>query len=446
MDLERIIRTISDKFGVSEEHRELGLEFLTSRFDTLNHTNVYKSLNDSVLESELQLFYYLNGSIAINTDDGPKTIESRKDLYLLRLWEMGIADKKKRSDMELFRLYRKISQRHSKKGDPSWGELIGQLGRTKYISKHLRRTITYDDVLKPLHALTRYMAGEVSVRLKNGKKKRIRKPEELPFLSVMDMYRRKDIRLIRLYKRVKEEQINNGGPSWLELERSAGRRREVVANIGRIAVSGDVTNRYEFDEYVSLLSHHALNMPMQGEHGTPTTEDILNLHVFSDAYRNSATKRGSDNLLEKIFSRVDQRAWKGRNPTSHQVAEMVFQQRTLVQKYGRAFTSRELDMIAGLKQYADRLESMMMGENTLTIGGFEKTIDSVSDMRLLISFPKRYQVTDVQTIRTGISLYYSSIGIKYYDLFDFAGARPRVVERYERPVTRADANPKLVAA
>ncbi len=450
MELEGIVARVCGKFKLGGEHCNIGLEFLLAgRMDYIVGHKVYRPLTEAVMEDELQFFYRLAGIIPVMTSEGPIAISSRKELSLLRAHQIGIIKKEKRFDTELFRLYRRVAERHRAGKGPSVGELIDQLGSAGYVRRRFRRSITYDDVLRPVDALSRYMAGEVPLAFKDGKKGgikdlRIRNFGHVRLLSRSSIYQRKDTRLIRVDKRVEAEH-KNGGPNWTGTLDHAGRMRGVAANLGRIAVSGDATGRYNFGEYVALLTYYALNMPLQGAAGGPTIEDILNLHEFSDAYKNTAKKRQSPTLLDRIFRGINSVAWKNRTPTARKAAEMVFQNSAVVKKYGRTFSSRQLDVIAVLKQYADRLEGFMLGEQPVNVCGLEKTISSIADMRFLVSFPTKFLVSEVQTMRTGVSKNASPMGIRYYDLLDAAGARPRVVEMYGRPITRTDANPRMAA-
>lgn len=449
MNLEELVGTVSDRFKVNEEHRKLGLDFLTSRLEWFSAHRSYHQIMHSIMMDELQLYYYLCGAIPIKTTEGLKTLNSREDLSLLRPSKIGVQSAENRFDNELFKLYRRVSWRSGKGLYLSWGKLIDQIGNDPFVRKHFKRQITYDDVVPPEIALARYMAGEVEISWRSGRRKIINSEKDLPLLSINSITKRGDLRLLRLYRRVEDDRVKKGGPNWIELVNRAGRMRNAVANLGSIVVGGDVTGKYTPQEHFELIRYKARTMPLQGEEGRPTVEDILNLHVFSDAYRNSQThlaKNKETSLLHEVFRRLAQLSFKKRAQTPRQAVDMVFRMPELVAKYGRVFTARQLDMIAGLKRYTDRFESYLAGGVPIRVSGVKKTIDSVAEMRLFISFSRSFHVRELQSIRTGITGRYLEIGLTYYDIFDIAGARPSVVKKYGRPVSRSDANPNLAKA
>ncbi|MBI2550493.1 hypothetical protein HYV83_04935 [Candidatus Woesearchaeota archaeon] len=430
------VDNLCSRLGIGEQHKASGYDFLTSRLESLVGHETYPAITQGIMEDELQLFYYLSGALPIRTEDGFKIISMREDLGLLRPFKLG-AITPKRTDNDLFRLYRRISERHRAKRGPSWSELIDSIGSAAAVARNLHRPITYDDVLAPVDALARYLGGIIPVRFKSGEEVRL-SLENLSILTRSGIRDSGDARLQRLYKRI-------GGADWYKHINLAGRKNVVEANIGRIVVGGDVRGTYELEEAIDLLKHTALSLPMEGEKGKPTLSDILALHVFPEGYKNLDSGRSVYSLPHDMFRRIYKRAKSSRAPTPHEVASSIFHSTALVRKYGRAFNVRQLDAIALLNQYVDRLESCMLGERPVTVNGLEKTLHSLQDMRFLAKSSKEFRVNPVQAIRKTVTEYQPELGIGYYDLFDLAGARQRVAEKYSRAVTRADANPALKA-
>ncbi len=436
------VDNLCSRLGIGAQHKASGYDFLTSRLESLVGHETYPAITQGIMEDELQLFYYLSGALQIRTEDGLKTIRTREDLGLLRPSKLGILLKKaKRTDNDLFRLYRRISERHSaKKGSlkgPSWSELIDSIGSAAAVARNLHRPITYDDVLAPADALARYLGGITPVRLKSGEEVRL-SLENLSILTRSGIRDSGDARLQRLYKKI-------GGADWYKHINLAGRKSIVEANVGRIIVGGDVRGTYELEEAINLLKYTALSLPMEGEPGKPTVSDILALHVFPDGYKNLDSGRSVYSLPHDMFRRIYKRARSNRAPTPREVASSIFHSTSLVRKYGRAFNAKQLGAIALLNQYADTLESCMLGDQPVTVNGLEKTVHSLQDMRFLAKSSKEFRVNPVQAIRRTVTEYQPGLGIGYYDLFDLAGARQRVAEKHGRAVTRADANPALKA-
>jgi len=441
MDLEGIVARVSEKFGVEPSYMELGHKFLESRVSEWEARNLYHHpVEDRYKEDELLLFYYMRGIVPIMQSDDEVRIRYISDLYLLRPWELGATTKKLRSDDNLFRLHRRISER-SRNGNPSWRKMINQVGRAPLLVKFFHRSVSYDDMMPTDELLGEYMTGKRTVFIRDyGKVKNIRilKMDDLRVLGTKVIERGEDENLYRLYRRVRMDHQYRNGPQWSDLVNVVGRRDSVKDHLGMRITYGDAGMPTPGSDKQLLLRYLLGHIPVHTAEGDLTITNIQDLWVFV------ITSEGHPDVnITRLYYRTHMKDVRGERQPFRKLMNELGTNPVVEARYGRCISYRDAQTQLLIHRMSEELEKIMLGEREVVIGGLKKRIDgAVEDLRLL---RPQTQLTDpiIHSIAYSLTHIKDETEVRYYDLVDIVGRRPRVVEAFGRPITRYDVNPKF---
>lgn len=166
--LDGIISKVEDKYGVelTDISRRISREFLErqnaqyTKYRFIGEdiqSNPAPNILFAALVDRLMVFLYLVGEIPITAGRKNATevnqIKTIDDLWMLSPVEIGIGNLKNRSvaptnktDSRLYNLYSRILYKAKNNGFPNWPDGINQIGKDRYVKKHFRREISFEDV------------------------------------------------------------------------------------------------------------------------------------------------------------------------------------------------------------------------------------------------------------------------------------------------------------
>lgn len=165
---EDVVNACADKYGliITKENRSFYSGFVhrhksQHKYDistTISNINRGGYVYFDLMIDKLLMFAYLTGQMPITVGFEGNTqeifIESEADLYALKWKEVGLLNRKRRTDDRLLRLYITLNSRNNRYGNLgnkfslNWSDLIIEVGRDLEVVRYLGKNITYEMVSK----------------------------------------------------------------------------------------------------------------------------------------------------------------------------------------------------------------------------------------------------------------------------------------------------------